>query len=219
MTSLLLIATLACGPAPLDQGFEGGAAFRLSGEVAPGVRVSGTETRAAIAYAWSAGDVGGVVADEARFEARIWSYAMDVAPPPEPVDGGPQDAALRLAAPSALLVGLPFLYEPDGTDLAPEFEVDPSALLARAGGAAVVPVRATRGARIAAFAEDHLLGAYAGEAPTLGEDPAFAGSCALEAWVAGLTLYRHESDGCGGLQPLAPAGARLEFQGVRMVAP
>ena len=209
----------ACSEAPLDANFDGGPAFRIAGEVSPGVAVSGTDTRAAVAWAWVVDQNGGLLVEDAAFEARIWAYGMEIPPPPTPEGTLAPWPTLGALPDGAGLLGMPFLYEPDGSGEAPTFEVDPDGFVPWLDGVGESPVVARGGARVAALPEAHLVGLYAGQSSTLGEHPYFSGDCALSELVPGLTLYRRDASGCGGLTPVALPGERLEFQGVTVRAP
>ena len=214
---LLLALTAGCDAAIVDDTWEGGVFFAISGPIDVPADSIGSEPRGAIAWAWLLhGRISGRV-EEAGFEPRVYSYALDVDHPPtvDPNEGEP--AGWAGWAGSSLLVGLPLLYRPE--DEAHDLQVIPEALFAWLSGdetdanAVVVP---GSGDMLAAVTRDHLIVGLAGDPPG---PPGHGAPCGLDAAVAGLTLYRRGDGACAAWQPLADPGERTEFQGVPMGPP
>jgi hypothetical protein len=223
-TTVVTLLLTACSGQPVDDAWEGGPFFVMSGPLDPDAKLSGDRTASAVAWVWTDGERARGRVDEAEFEPRLYQYALTVEHPPETGRSGssaPAPAALA-ALDRPLLFGLAFLYEPTGGKVV--LKVDPAVLLTWALDPTYPATDAVRaeGADVAALTSGHLLVAMSSPASVerLASTPTWDGQpCQVSEVLRGLTLYRRDEDRCGTWVALALPGERTEFQGITMRTP
>lgn len=202
----VVIALTGCGAAPLQPADPFGPFVVLAGPVEGGVTLT-EHTRAAVAWmGWTEGRLG-VAVEEVAAQLHPSGVAITLTGPPSvPLVAGAGDPP-PVSEPVAW--GLPLLVEvAQGQEVVAT--VDGSALLDWARDDGALGGISLDAGVVTAFAGSTLI-AVAGSAP---EWPQQGPWCRLSALQPGLVVYRAVGSGCGGWQPVAPAGSRTEIQGI-----
>ncbi len=207
-----------CSSEVLDERYDGGTAFRISGEVSPSVEIpADADVTGAVLWAWASGEDRGAALHLVPTETRLFRYTMDIPPPPAPAGGddempsgwsGLQDVDLLLGVPVLVAVNDAQLPTPPVDATSPQlFEwigdgIEPG----------LAPIGMTTSHALVAIDADLAV-------ERLGEAAIWSGHCALDEAVPGFTLYVRDHAGCGGWRPLGQPGDLDEFQGIAMHPP
>jgi hypothetical protein len=203
---------IGCASDPGEASF-----LRLRGAVAPEVSLQGSDAEAVVVWVTAVDRELCVEVDVPSFAPTLFAYEVEIDAPPS-LEGDPcvpRPTDLVASGPAAW--GVLALVDPE-PGAAWEVTADPTTLLAwfaGSGSASIGDVLHARGGRIAAAAPGFALGV----ADVDGADGFGVPYCRFEGLVEGLTLYEDHGVGCGGWSPVAPAGARTEFQGIDLVPP